>query len=249
MDISDSIDRMFEVIFLWLPKLLSALIILIIGYWVARAIKSVVTKALRAAKFDNLLEVSPIGDFLRRLTSSPARVVGTMVFWLVYFGVVSLAVSVLGIPALTAFIASIYAYLPNVVAAVLIFLVAASVSTALAGLVAKTMGDTPTGKLIGAIVPTLTMVIAVFMILTQLRIAPEIVQITYAGLVATMVLAVGLSVGLGGREVAAEIVSETYHKGRSNAGKVRQDVETGKQRAQESAHELREKHGGDIPRA
>ncbi len=238
MIISDSINKMFEVIFLWAPKLLSAIIILLIGFLIAKAIKTVVVKALRAAKFDNLLNVSPIGDMLGKLTSSPARVVGTAVYWLIFLGVISLAVSVLGIASLTAFIAAIYAYLPNVVAAVVIFLVAASVSAAVAGLVAKTMGDTPTGKLIGTILPVLTMVIAVFMILTQLKIATEIVTITYAGLVATMVLAVGLSVGIGSQQVAGEVVSEAYRKGRSNAGKVKRDVELGKSRGQEQVDNL-----------
>lgn len=238
--IGDSLGNAVGLILLWLPKLLSAIAILIIGYIVAKIIKAIITKALRAARLDHLLNVSPIGGYLERVTTSPARTVGTVVYWLIYLGVVSLAVSVLGIPALTAFIAAIYGYLPNVVAAVLIFLIAAGISAGIAGLAVKLMGDTPTGKLMASVLPTLTMVIAVFMILDQLKIAPAIVNITYAGLVATMVLGVGLSVGLGGREVASDAIGEAYRKGKANTDRVKQDIQAGKARAQQHADDIRE---------
>ena len=89
--------------------------------------------------------------------------------------VISSAIGTLGIPALTGFMNQVLAYLPNVIAALLIFVVAAALATAVAGLVKRTMGDTPTGKLVETAVPGMILAIAVFMILTQLGIAPVIV--------------------------------------------------------------------------
>src|SRR5947209_16240231 len=76
----------------------------------------------------------------------------------------------------------VLAYLPNVIAAVAIFVVASVIATAVVAVVEKTMGDTPTGKIVETVVPGLVMAIAVFMILTQLKIAVAIVTITYAAL-------------------------------------------------------------------
>ena len=115
------------------------------------------------------------------------------------------------------FLAAIYAYLPKVVAALLIFIVAGLIATAVGALVARTMGDTPTGKIVGTVVPVLVMAIAVFMILDQLEIAPQIVTITYAALMGSLGLGLALAFGLGGRQAAAEL---HRHGGREGPGAV-----------------------------
>ena len=112
----------------------------------------------------------------------------------------------------------------------LIFVVAGALAAAVGGLVARTMGDTPTGKVVGSVVPVLVMAIATFMILNQLQIAPEIVTITYAALLGGVFLAMALAFGLGGREVAGQMLSDAYDKGQEQRGQVRHDMEVGKQR-------------------
>ena len=77
--------------------------------------------------------------------------------------------------------------------------------------------------------------IAVFMILTQLKIAPAIVELTFIFLLGSVALGSALAFGLGGREVAAQMLGSAYAKGQQNAGQVRSDVQTGKQRGQEQA--------------
>src|SRR6185312_5189807 len=103
-------------------------------------------------------------------------------FWFIFIFVLTAALSALKIPAVTAFMNEVLAYLPNVVAAVLIFVIAAALAGAIGGAVAKLFGDNPTAKIVATAVPALIMVIAVFMILNQLRIAPAIVSITYTAL-------------------------------------------------------------------
>ena len=167
-------------------------------------------------------------------------------FWFIFLGAVSIAVSQLGIPALTTFVAAIGAYLPNVVAAILIFVVAGVVAAAVGGLVARTMGDTPTGKVVGSVVPVLVMAIATFMILNQLQIATEIVTITYAALIGGVFLAMALAFGLGGREVAGQMLSDAYDKGRENKGQVKDDMRTGKERGKRDAQRAQGKANGQA---
>ena len=88
------------------------------------------------------------------------------------------------------------------------------------------MGDTPTGKILRAAVPAIVMGIAVFMILTQLGIAPVIVTITYVALVGSAALAAALAFGLGGRDAAAELINSGYRKAQKQKDTVRQDVQT-----------------------
>ena len=100
-------------------------------------------------------------------------------------------------------------------------MIAGVVAAAIGGLVARTMGDTPTGKVVGSVVPVLVMAIATFMILNQLQIAPEIVTITYGALIGGVFLAMALAFGLGGREVAGRMLADAYDKGQEQRGQVR----------------------------
>jgi len=199
-----------------------------------------VGKMLQRAGFDRTLQRGQVGQFVGKVTSSPSRLVGTLVFWFILLGTISLAVSVLGINALTNFVAAVYAYLPNVLAAFLIFLVASAISAGIATLVTKVMGDTGLGKIVATVAPILVMTIATFMILEQLKIAHDIVITTYTLLLGAIALASALAFGLGGREVAGRILESAYQKGQESKAQIKQDLETGVSRAREEARAKKE---------
>src|SRR5699024_8583926 len=121
----------------------------------------------------------------------------------------------------------------NVIAAVLIFLVAGAIAAGVSTLVARTMGDTALGKIVATAAPILVMTIATFMILDQLKIAESIVTITYAGLIGAVALGSALAFGLGGREVARELLQGAYDKGRENKEQFQRDLDVGVSRARE----------------
>ena len=243
--IGDSVQQGLDNLFAFLPRLIGFLLILLIGYIVAKVVKSILAKVLERAGLDRALHTGSTGEYVNKVAPDvkPSRTIGTIAFWFIFLGAISIAVSQLGIAALTDFVASIAAYLPNVVAAILIFVIAGVVAAAVGGLVARTMGDTPTGKIVGSVVPVLVMAIATFMILNQLQIATEIVTITYAALIGGVFLAMALAFGLGGREVAAQMLGDAYDKGREQKGQVKDDMRTGKARAQRDADQVKEKAG------
>jgi hypothetical protein len=240
MDIGNSVERGFTVFFAWLPALLGALAILIIGYFVAKFVGGLVARLLHRAGLDRTLHTGAGGSFVRKVTSSPSRLIGTISFWAIMLGTISLAVSVLGIEALTNFVAAIYAYLPNVLAAVLIFLVASAISAGVATLATRAMGGTALGKIVATTAPILVMTIATFMILDQLQIAQNIVVITYAGLIGAIALGSALAFGLGGRDVAREMLQGAYEKGQENKEQFKQDLDQGISRARDEVQTARD---------
>jgi Conserved TM helix len=157
------------------------------------------------------------------------------VFWIAFAFVLTAAIGALKIPAVTAFMTQVLAYLPNVIAAIVIFVAAAAIAGAAGGAATKLMGDTPTGKLVTAVVPTIVLVLGLFMVLNQLKIAEEIVTVTFAVLLASLGLGLALAFGLGGRGVAARLLEDAYDKAREQRGQVKRDMETGKERAREQA--------------
>ena len=237
----DKLENGFAAIFAFIPELIGALLILIIGFFVAKIIGNVVTRLLRRGGVDRTLMQGQGGRYVSRVTSSPADLIGRIAFWALFLGVVALAVSVLGINALTNFVGEVFAYLPNVLAALLIFLVAGAIAGAIVALVGRTMGDTPTGKIVASVAPVIVMAIAAFMILDQLKIAEDIVEITYMALMGGLALALALAFGLGGRDVARRMLEDAYVKGQESREQVRRDVEKGKTQARQDASQARER--------
>lgn len=239
IDIGSSVERGFDVLFAWIPALIGALLILLIGYIVAKVIGKLIARVLEGAGLDSRLGTGSTGDWVSKVTNSPSRLLGSVAFWVIFLGAVSLAATALGINALTAFVGAIYSYLPNVIAAFAIFLVAGAIAAGLATLAKRFLGDTPTGRVVAAAAPILVMTIAVFMILEQLRIAHDIVVTTYTLVLGAVALASALAFGLGGRDVAARMLEGAYDRGQSRSEQVKRDLELGRLRAEQEVRERR----------
>ena len=237
--ISDSIDHGFTVFFGWLPHVLGFIAILLIGWIVARVVAKLVSGATRRAGLDRTLHNGTGGNFLQRVVPRPSHLVGRVVFWALFLSAISLAASVLGVAALTAFVGAIWAYLPNVLAAILIFLVASAIAGGVVTLVNRTMGDTPLGKIVATAVPVLVLTIATFMILEQLKIAHDIVVTTYTLVLGAIALASALAFGLGGRDVARQMLEGAYEKGQENKDQYRRDLDSGMTKARAEVEDKR----------
>jgi Conserved TM helix len=248
IDIANSLQTALTDLLTFLPKLIGFLIILLVGYVIARVVRAIIARILDRLHVDRRLHESPAGNYVERFSpgASPSRLVGAVAFWLIFIFALTAAIGALQIPAVTAFMNQVLAYLPNVIVAVLIFVIAAAVGGAVAGLAHRTMGDTPTGDLVKTAAPALVLSVAFFMILTQLNIAPEIVQILFTAIVGALALGLALAFGLGGRNVAERLLEEAYQRGQEQRGQVRRDIETGKERGQRDVEQQRARvEGGD----
>ena len=235
MDIGDSFQRTTDGFFDFLPNLVGFLLILLVGYVVAKVVAGVVRKLLEKVHIDRRLRESSANRYVDAVLpgASPANGIAAVVFWLIFIFFVTVAIGALGIPAATSFMNEVLAYLPNVIVAILIFIVAALLSGAVAGAVVRFMGDTPTGKVVGAVAPAVIMTIAFFMILEQLQIAPEIVRIAFTAIMFALALGLALAFGLGGRDLAADLLRQARDKGSDAATQARHDARVGADRARD----------------
>lgn len=223
-DIREPFEKILNSIIDFLPNLLGALLILVIGYFIAKALETGVRKLLNRARFDRAIHNSAAGNTVSRVVESPSRLGGRVAFWLVFIGAISLAVSALDLPVLNDLLNSVYAYVPNIIAAVIIFLVASTVSAAAVALVQRVMGRTSIAKLIATAIPAITMSLAVFMILNQLGIARDIVNILFTAIVGAIALGLALAFGLGGRDVARELLEQAADSARANSDTVKSEA-------------------------
>jgi hypothetical protein len=224
--IADSLQRALNSLIGFIPNLIGCLVILLIGYVIARVVMLAVTKLLEKVGLDRALSGSPAGSYVERASpgARPSRLVGVVAFWFIFIYAIAVAVGALKIPALTNFMGNVQNYLPNVIAAVLILVIGVALAGAVGGLVARLMGDTPGGRMARAVSPTLILAIVVFMVLNQLKIAPEIVTTTYIALIGMLAVAGALAFGLGGRELAADMMRDAYDSSRDHRPRARRTL-------------------------
>lgn len=229
--VRDHVNNVISQIVGAIPEFLGALLVLLIGYIIAKAVASMVRRGLNTVKLNDRLHAGQGGNVLERAIPNPTYFASRLTYWIIFLFAVSIAVSVLGIPVLVDIVQAIYAYIPNIIAALLIFLVASTISASIVTLVTNTMGHTLTGKIVGTAGPIVVMVLATFMILNQLKIAPEIVTITYAAIVGSAALGAALAFGLGGRDIAARMLETAYTAGQNYKPTASADMRQGAQNA------------------
>ena len=243
VSVSDSFQRTLNEVFTFLPKLVGALLILVLGYVVARLVAGLVRKGLRAAGADRALATGRAGEYKQQFAPSlhPSGVISKIAFWFVFGLAILLAVSALGIQALSDAVAGVVAYLPNVVAAILILLLAIAIAGAVGGLAQRLMGGTMLGKLVQTAVPVLVIAIALFMALVQLKIATQIVVATYVLVLGAIALGFALAFGLGGRDVAREMLMGAYRSGQEKLPELKPDAKQAKDEAASEVEAVKQK--------
>lgn len=219
-DVLSSLQNAFTTLVDYIPRIIGALIVLLIGYLIAKILRKVLTKLLQKLRLDAKLTSGQGGSYVQRFSpqGSPSALLGAVVFWLIMVFTITSAIGTLGIPALTGFMNLVLSYIPNVIAAILILLIAVALASAIGGIAERAFGNTITGRIVRSAGPALVMVIAVFMILTQLNIAQIIVTATFCALVFALSLGAALAFGLGGRDAAADMINSGYRRAQTEQG-------------------------------
>ena len=195
----------------FIPSLIGALLVFIIGWFVAVGLGKLIAEILNRIKFNQIFETSTWRKAMEKadLKISPSEFIGSIVKWVFIIVVLQVAVGILGWIGFEDVLAGVTNYLPNVVLAALIFVVA----VVIADIVAKVVVVATEGAnfvyshIAGEIVRWSVWVFAILIILHQLGVAQPLVETLFTGLVAVLVLAFGLSFGLGGKDLAARILS------------------------------------------
>src|SRR5215218_9338686 len=194
----------------YLPQLIGAIVILIIGYIVAKVLQAVVGRVLRAVDFDGWMEKGGIKQFFDRAETNqtPVSILGQLVFWFVFIIALTMAADALGIPQVSVILGQLIAYIPSIIAAILILILAALLANFLSGIV---RGATGSG-LLASVTQYAIIVYAIFAAITELGIAVELTAPTFLIVLGAVALAAAIAFGLGGREVAQDILQKAYDR-------------------------------------
>src|SRR3989344_979853 len=190
----------------FIPLLIGTLVVFLVGWVVAVALGKAVEQIVRALRVDTLLHKLDIGHAVERAgwRLNTGAFVGWLVKWSLVISFLLASVNILGLTAVSDFLKDILLYVPNVVVAALILVIAALVADVVERAVRGSVEAAGyRGSLVGVTARWAIWIFAFFAILPQLGIATALVQTLVTGLVAALAIAFGLAFGLGGKETAS----------------------------------------------
>ena len=212
-----------------IPQVVGALLIIVIGWVVAGALARITTEVLKRAGADRLFAEhggDVYGSRSRRI--QPSVVMGELVKWLIRIVFLVAAANVLGMPQVSELLNQILLWIPNLIVAAIILLLAPLLGRFVRGAIevgAGEMGFT-NAPLLGRIAEIAIVAFAVVIAINQIGIAATLVNTLFIGVVGAVALAFGLAFGLGGRDVAARITEEWYASSKATAARVRGETAT-----------------------
>ena len=200
-----------------LPALLIALVILLAGYLLARQIERFIDSILERFNFNRAAERTGLSEPLGRAAGrgvDPVHAVVRLVFWLVMLGVIFLSSAAFGMDRLTEIFRTMLGFIPTLVAGIVIIILGIILGEFVRGLVLASAGGVEGVDTLAKIAKAAVVLIAVFMAVQQVGVAPDIVTTAFTLILGAIALAAGLAFGLGNRELAGEITRRWYEAGR-----------------------------------
>jgi len=207
---AEALTDLWQSFLVFIPNLIGAIIVFVVGWFIAVGIGKLVTEILIRIKFNQVFETSSWKRALEKaeLKVNASEFIGVIVKWVLVIVFLMAAVEILGLLQFAGFLNSVLGYLDNVVVAALIFVVAVIVADILAKVIVAAVESAKFeySHLAGEIIRWAIWIFAILAILHQLGVAPPLIETFFTGLVAIIVISLGLAFGLGGKDVAAEIL-------------------------------------------
>ena len=197
-----------------LPRLFLALLILLIGWLVAKAVRFAIVRGLRAVNFHVVTERAGLDGFLRDggIESDTTEILGVLVYWLVILGALVIGFNTLGLAYVTDLLGRIILFVPKVMVALLIL--------AFGAYFARFIGNAITAycrnvhiqdaELLGRLAQYAIVTFVVLIALDQVNIGGDIVRQSFLIVLAGLVFALALAFGIGGKEWAAELLERWW---------------------------------------
>jgi small-conductance mechanosensitive channel len=212
----EALQNLWQGFLNFIPALIGAIIVFAIGWFISVGIGKLVSELLRRLKFNRIFERGVWKEALEKaeFKVDAADFIGALVKWVLVIVFLLAAIEILGLTEFAGFLTAVLAYLPNVVVAAFIFVAAVIIADLLEKVVRATVESIKVGygHIVGVIIRWSIWIFAILAILIQLGVAPTLINTLFAGLVAVIVISAGLAFGLGGKEIATDVLRDLYRK-------------------------------------
>lgn len=198
------------------PSLIGAIIVFIIGLFIAEALGRLVARLLKKIYLDKAVEATGLKSILGKIgfKIETSKALGLLVSWFLYAVVLVAAADILGLRQISDFLNAIVWYIPNVIIALVILIVGLIIGNFVKTLVKETSlaANIPSAEFLADVARWAILIFTFMAALIQLGVAKELIQILFTGLVLMFSLAGGIAFGLGGKDKAKDILDKLSKK-------------------------------------
>lgn len=198
----------------FLPNILGAIVILIVGILVGNWSRTIIIKLLQAIKLESLLKNTSFNKFLTKAEVSQKleEIIGSIVKWLLLLAFFIAALNVLGLTAISDLLTSILGYMPNVASAVIVLAIGVLLAGVMESVVKGALAsvDLKTARLMGRVASYIIVTIATLVAISELNIAANFINILFVGFVTMVALGFGLALGLGSKDLVSRVLDEWH---------------------------------------
>ena len=198
VDFQGGVTSAWSNVITFVPKLAAALLIILVGYLLAKVVASVLNKVLERVGFDRAVERGGVKQALARSKYDPSDIIAKLAFWLIFLVSLQIAFGVFGPNPISDLLQGLIAYLPNVLVAIVIIVVAAAIAKAVTDLLTNLLSSVSGGQVMAKGAGIAVLVFGAFAALDQLQIAPRIVTGLWYAILAIVVGSAVVAVGGGG---------------------------------------------------
>ena len=200
----------------FLPNILGAVVLFIIGWILADWLKTLTIKVVNITKLGSVFKNPAVTDFLKnaQVSQKIEDIIGEIVKWLIITLFFVASINVLGITAISLFLNGIIAGIPTLIAAVITLAIGVFVAGFLEKMVKGSLGsgDPSMSRLIGKVVSYAIMTFFILAALSQLGIATFFINTLFVGFILAIALALGIGLGLGSKDLIKKLLEDWYKK-------------------------------------
>lgn len=192
------------------------IVILIVGWVIAKIVRAIIVRILKAVRLDALSQRARLDELLRKggVRYTVSELLGAICYWLLVLVALVVAVNAVGLTAAADLLNRIILYIPNVIAAIFILVLGAALARALGNVVqaASANAGISQSKFLATFVEVVIIIFALAITLEQLNIGKTIIGLAVNIILASLGLGFALAIGLGCKDIVGKAVSEWIEK-------------------------------------
>ena len=206
----DPVKAMLFKILSYIPAIAGAIVILVVGWLLAKMAKMVVVRVLKAIQLDALSDKGGVTNILAHgeIKMTLSELIGAIIYWLLVLVVIATALNALNLSVAAELVSTLVNYVPNILAAVFILVLGSLLANFVSTIVRTSAGNAgiKRAKLLGHVTQTVVIIFSIIMAIEQLKIATTLIVLAVNVLLISVGLGIAIAFGLGCKDIAGKYV-------------------------------------------
>jgi len=208
----DPVKAMSVMVWGYIPAIAGALLILVVGWLIAKLIEAVVVRVLKAVRLDEASDKAGISNVLAQgdIKLTLAEIIGAIIYWIVILVVLATTLNALKLPIAADIVSRLADYVPKILGAIFILVLGSFLANFVATIVRTSAGNAGIGsaKILGKITQTIVIIFAVVAAIEQLGIAQALIVLAVNVVLISIGIGMALAFGLGCKDIAGKFMSD-----------------------------------------